>query len=97
MYIPTIEHVLTKCYNDAKLMKCGNTPSQPKQERGVEYMKKDLSDLAAELDSIAAIAFMISHSLSEDSVTSDRVIGDAVHGIATYIERVASDVANNAE
>ena len=61
-------------------------------------MKKNSTDLAVELDGIAALAFFVSQPLMEETTTaSTRLTGEAIHGIASYIERIAADVGERAD
>ena len=57
--------------------------------------KYDTMDLAAELSGISALCFILSSPFGEnDNRMSDHILGDALHGIACYIDRISNDVGD---
>ena len=58
----------------------------------------DTSDLTAELEGAAAILYTLSHPLlAGDNQATDRAadttIGNALHGVASFIERISADIS----
>ena len=57
-------------------------------------MKRDFTDIHAEMDAIAAMCFLISGPMvSDENCAADRTIGAAIYGIGRFIDRIDEDLA----
>ena len=55
--------------------------------------KNDISDIQAELESIASTLFIIAGEFLEGNVTfSDGIIGESLNGVALHLGRITKDL-----
>jgi hypothetical protein len=56
-------------------------------------MKRDSVTICAELDASAAMLYLISQPMLEEyNHATDQLIGEALHGIGCFLERISEDV-----
>ena len=55
--------------------------------------KEKIMELAGELNGISALTFVVSHPLMEEaSSSSECLLGEALHAIASYVQRIAEEM-----
>ena len=54
----------------------------------------DIFDMSVEAQDVASVLFLLSQSLIQgNNLASDEALGEALHGIASHIQRISEDLS----